>query len=134
MHDPRYEPGLGLIYQMDATPGRHTQALMYAGGPVEPLVFSMLLRSPEPPADTLPIQQDLYFVFGTDSVLARLAAGGGGTLRVFAGYAGWSSGQLQAEIRAGSWHVIAADPGRLLAADPQGLWRRLVDGLEGRWI
>lgn len=25
MHDPRYEPGMGIIYQMDATPGRHTQ-------------------------------------------------------------------------------------------------------------
>lgn len=25
MHDPRFEPGLGLIYQLDATPGRHTQ-------------------------------------------------------------------------------------------------------------
>ncbi len=25
MHDPRFEPGMGVIYQMDATPGRHTQ-------------------------------------------------------------------------------------------------------------
>jgi len=25
MHDPRYEPGMGLIYHIDATPGRHTQ-------------------------------------------------------------------------------------------------------------
>ena len=25
MHDPRFEPGMGLIYQVDATPGRHTQ-------------------------------------------------------------------------------------------------------------
>ncbi|MFW6082986.1 MAG: aldehyde ferredoxin oxidoreductase C-terminal domain-containing protein, partial [Chloroflexota bacterium] len=29
MHDPRFEPGLGLIYQIDATPGRHTQASQY---------------------------------------------------------------------------------------------------------
>jgi aldehyde:ferredoxin oxidoreductase len=29
MHDPRFEPGLGLIYQMDATPGRHTQASQF---------------------------------------------------------------------------------------------------------
>jgi len=26
MHDPRYDPIMGLIYQIDATPGRHTQA------------------------------------------------------------------------------------------------------------
>jgi aldehyde:ferredoxin oxidoreductase len=29
MHDPRYEPGLGVIYHVDATPGRHTQACQY---------------------------------------------------------------------------------------------------------
>lgn len=29
MHDPRFEPGLGVIYKLDATPGRHTQACQY---------------------------------------------------------------------------------------------------------
>lgn len=33
MHDPRYEPGLGLIYKIDATPGRHTQAFQYTKPP-----------------------------------------------------------------------------------------------------
>ena len=37
MHDPRYEPGLALVYQIDATPGRHTQACQYtAPGGWEP--------------------------------------------------------------------------------------------------
>lgn len=29
MHDPRYEPAMGVIYKLDATPGRHTQACQY---------------------------------------------------------------------------------------------------------
>jgi len=29
MHDPRLEPGLGLVYLADATPGRHTPACCY---------------------------------------------------------------------------------------------------------
>ncbi len=33
MHDPRFEPGLGLIYKMDATPGRHTQASQFTVPP-----------------------------------------------------------------------------------------------------
>lgn len=33
MHDPRFEPGLGLIYYVDATPGRHTQASQYVKHP-----------------------------------------------------------------------------------------------------
>ncbi len=33
VHDPRFEPGLGLIYKMDATPGRHTQASQFTVPP-----------------------------------------------------------------------------------------------------
>ena len=33
MHDPRFEPGLGLIYKIDATPGRHTQASQFIPPP-----------------------------------------------------------------------------------------------------
>ena len=33
MHDPRLEPGLGLIYLADATPGRYTQACDYVAPP-----------------------------------------------------------------------------------------------------
>jgi len=33
MHDPRFEPGLGLVYKIDATPGRHTQACQFTVPP-----------------------------------------------------------------------------------------------------
>jgi aldehyde:ferredoxin oxidoreductase len=33
MHDPRFEPGMAVIYQYDATPGRHTQACQYMVAP-----------------------------------------------------------------------------------------------------
>jgi aldehyde:ferredoxin oxidoreductase len=33
MHDPRFEPGLGVIYKIDATPGRHTQASQFIPPP-----------------------------------------------------------------------------------------------------
>lgn len=33
MHDPRFEPGLGLIYKLDPTPGRHTQASQFTVPP-----------------------------------------------------------------------------------------------------
>jgi aldehyde:ferredoxin oxidoreductase len=32
-HDPRFEPGLGLIYKIDATPGRHTQGTQFTTPP-----------------------------------------------------------------------------------------------------
>lgn len=47
-------------------------------------------------------------------------------LRVFAGYAGWGAGQLEAEIAAGAWFVVAAEPGDAFSPDPAGLWRRVL--------
>ncbi len=37
MHDPRFEPTLGVIYKTNATPGRHTQACQYLLAPNHPV-------------------------------------------------------------------------------------------------
>jgi aldehyde:ferredoxin oxidoreductase len=38
-HDPRFEPSMAAIYQLDATPGRHTQAAQYCLPPDLPDLF-----------------------------------------------------------------------------------------------
>jgi putative transcriptional regulator len=43
-------------------------------------------------------------------------------LRVFAGYAGWGTGQLRSEIDEGAWYVLPAESGDVFAEDPDGLW------------
>jgi len=47
-------------------------------------------------------------------------------MRVFAGYAGWGSGQLENEIAEGAWYVVPAETGDLLDPDAGGLWRRVL--------
>ena len=49
--------------------------------------------------------------------------------RVFAGYAGWSAGQLEAEIAEDSWHATPALPVDVFTEDPQGLWATAVGRL-----
>lgn len=49
-----------------------------------------------------------------------------GGLRIFAGYAGWSSGQLEGELRRGSWFVVDSVVGDLLTADPDHLWGQVL--------
>jgi putative transcriptional regulator len=56
----------------------------------------------------------------------RLLAPAISSLRVYAGYAGWSPGQLQAEIDEGAWYVLTAEPGDVFSADPERLWRRVL--------
>jgi putative transcriptional regulator len=47
-------------------------------------------------------------------------------VRLFSGYAGWDSGQLEAEIEEGSWYVMPAEARDPISADPEGLWRRVL--------
>ena len=43
-------------------------------------------------------------------------------VRVFTGYAGWGTGQLEGELEAGAWLVVAAEPDDALSPDPGSLW------------
>ncbi len=43
-------------------------------------------------------------------------------VRLFAGYSGWSAGQLDAELVAGGWIVVDAIPEDALSTEPEGLW------------
>ena len=53
------------------------------------------------------------------------------SLRVYAGYAGWSPGQLEAEIDEGAWYVLTAEPGDVFAAEPERLWSDVLRRQEG---
>jgi putative transcriptional regulator len=56
-------------------------------------------------------------------------------VRLFAGYAGWTGGQLEGELTFGSWFVLEAEPDDVLTDDPEGLWGRVLarqEGLVGR--
>jgi putative transcriptional regulator len=46
--------------------------------------------------------------------------------RVFVGYAGWSAGQLEAELEEESWLVIPAETDDLFSDDPDGLWSTVL--------
>ncbi len=52
-------------------------------------------------------------------------------LRVFAGYAGWSAGQLDFEVASGDWFVLAAEEDDPFTAGPGGLWRRVLHRQRG---
>ena len=47
-------------------------------------------------------------------------------LRIFAGYAGWSAGQLEGEIAAGSWYVVDSESNDVFTGEPDDLWRGVL--------
>lgn len=56
----------------------------------------------------------------------ELLAGELGSLRIFAGYAGWGAGQLEAELAEGAWYVVDSEPGDVSSPDPERLWRSVL--------
>ncbi|MER0245500.1 YqgE/AlgH family protein, partial [Streptomyces sp. HSW2009] len=49
-----------------------------------------------------------------------------GSLRIFAGYAGWGPGQLEEELAEGAWYVVESEPGDVSSPDPEQLWRSVL--------
>ncbi|MCW5252741.1 MULTISPECIES: YqgE/AlgH family protein [unclassified Streptomyces] len=49
-----------------------------------------------------------------------------GSLRIFAGYAGWGPGQLEGELKEGAWYVVDSEPGDVSSPAPEGLWREVL--------
>lgn len=47
-------------------------------------------------------------------------------LRVFAGYAGWSGGQLEGEIAEGAWYVVERLPEDTFVDYPDRLWSQVL--------
>lgn len=46
--------------------------------------------------------------------------------RAFAGYAGWSPGQLEREVESNSWIIEPALPGDVFSDDPAHLWNTVL--------
>ena len=47
-------------------------------------------------------------------------------VRIFAGYAGWGQGQLEAEISDGAWYVVDAEAGDVLTRHNDRLWATVL--------
>ncbi|TAL26153.1 MAG: hypothetical protein EPN99_00680, partial [Frankiales bacterium] len=47
-------------------------------------------------------------------------------VRLFAGYAGWSAGQLEAEVEEGAWWVLDSLPGDAFTDQPESLWQAVL--------
>ncbi|GAB4387818.1 MAG: YqgE/AlgH family protein [Thermodesulfovibrionales bacterium] len=107
---------------------KKTKATVYFGGPVEMAGARLLVMSGKPPdAEARMVIEGVYLSDSAET-LERMARGPkkGEAFRVYAGYSGWTTGQLEREIEFGSWHVMGADRGRVFAEDPSGVWDELI--------
>jgi putative transcriptional regulator len=105
------------------------QLKLYAGGPLT-IGIRALYRSRSKPAEAARIFEDVSLI-STKTLLGKMVAEGApsNVFRVYAGYTGWSPGQLEGEVDRGLWHVFAGEAGLVFDSHPETVWSRLIGRL-----
>ena len=94
---------------------------LYQGGPCEgPL---MVIHGDDVYSE-IEVMRGVHFCTRRDTI-ERLVADNSCAMKFFVGYAGWSPGQIENEIKEGSWLTAPADP-KLVFHDGEDLWTDLT--------
>lgn len=108
---------------------------LYLGGPVKTNGIFVLMKTKRPHAGMKQVTDDIYFTVGLNAIIhGSSKAKEGEITRAYAGYAGWSPGQLQAEIKRGDWLIVEADTDIVFEENPDNLWQQLRKKWSGNWI
>jgi putative transcriptional regulator len=99
---------------------------LYSGGPVEVKQLLMLLRSKK--RKKYHARDQWRLPRDRPRRIAGCAETETGRRRVssHAGYAGWTAGQLEWEIRRGDWHLVVADASTVFHDDESKVWPALL--------
>jgi putative transcriptional regulator len=98
---------------------------LYLGGPVQPAALSFLhTDSFIPDADVMP---NLALGHSLDDLL-EIGEGFSPTkkVRLFAGYSGWSPGQLESEMKRKAWLTFPASVQLVFETPPEHLWHKIL--------
>jgi putative transcriptional regulator len=101
---------------------------LYRGGPVAPTRLLFLVRGLAAATVQGPEIVDKVFLSGDPESLPAITrlAEGPGELRMYAGHAEWTAGQLESEIKRGGWRVVPATADLVFSEEPGELWGQLL--------
>jgi putative transcriptional regulator len=100
-------------------------AMVYEGGPVQRTAVVILAQFHDPAKAMVPVFEDVGFVGGDvdfDALGPDVSRA-----RVFAGLAGWSPGQLEAELEREDWILEPARAEDVFSDDPGALWASVLE-------
>ncbi len=104
---------------------------IYEGGPVAKNGMLVLCRGGANEENN--IVGDISLAKDLESLKTIDAAKDSSEIRCYLGYAGWTSGQLEEEIKTGAWQTICADSELIFDADATVLWPRMMRRLGPEW-
>ena len=98
--------------------------VVHLGGPVQPQAVVVLADFVDAGQADDVVLDSVGFLPG--EIEDAASVGPLRALRVFAGYAGWSPGQLEEELEDGSWLVLPAVAGDVFGSAPERLWSEVL--------
>ena len=98
----------------------HRDEPLFLGGPCEGPLVALHTREFLLEMEVMP---GVYFSAGKDKLERLAAETDGSPVRFFAGYSGWSPGQLEEEISRGAWSVMPAETRHVFEHEDE-LWMR----------
>lgn len=108
---------------------------VFVGGPVQNNQIYYLHTVPELIPNSFHIFDKLYWG-GDFEILKELIKSerlGIDQIRFFAGYSGWSAGQLEDEIKENSWLVSFVEINELMSVDNNDIWKKALSRLGGNF-
>lgn len=104
-------------------------ALVFVGGPVSPQGIVVLAEFDDPAAAAFVLVERIGLVADSTGLedLAAVTA----RRRVFAGYAGWGPGQLDAEVGREDWIVAEPVAEDVFSDEPLELWSAVLERMGG---
>jgi putative transcriptional regulator len=101
---------------------------LYRGGPLAPGRVLFLVRGLAAATVKGPEIIDKVFLSADPESLPEITrlASGPDELRIYAGHAEWTAGQLENEIKHGAWRVAPGDADLVFSDKPQKLWEQLA--------
>jgi putative transcriptional regulator len=108
---------------------------LFSGGPVQPNQVMILFRLSQQSADQHHVFDGVY-LGGDLGVLERVLTtpSESETFRAYVGYSGWGPGQLESEMKTGSWITLPADPAIVFDRDPAWIWSDIMRSLGGQYV
>ena len=113
-------------FGMDSS-GAKGEIIVHYGGPVSPSAGfvlhsdDVLLEESAKVANGIAMTSD-------PKLIEAMAQGKGPRQSLFIlGYAGWAPGQLEGELKAGSWFVVSGDKALIFGEDADRKWRQAMD-------